>query len=165
MAFSAWRPDGVRFSGGAWARRAFGAAAIAVLLVGVSGAVAALGDTLFPATSVAQGIREDFSATSHVFLRLRIWHPVIAVLGSGYLLWLATTLYYRNEGSRVRTLGLTLGSLVLLQIGVGLINVALLAPVWMQLVHLLIADATWIVLVLLALSSPARGASATLASS
>jgi heme A synthase len=52
--------------------------------------------------------------------------------------------------------------LVLLQVGVGLLNVALLAPVWMQLLHLLIADATWIVLVALALSSPLRGSGATL---
>ena len=86
-------------------------------------AVAALGDTLFPASSLAEGLREDLSPTSHLFLRLR-------------------------------QLALALGGLVLIQIAVGLLNVALLAPVWTQLVHLLIADATWITLVLLALSSP-----------
>lgn len=166
LAVSAWRrPHGVRFTGGVWARRAFGVAGLAVLLVGVSGAVAALGDTLFPASSLAEGIREDFSPTSHIFLRLRIWHPVIAVLGSGYLLWLASAVLRRDQGSRTRGLGLTLGSLVLLQIGIGLVNVALLAPVWLQLLHLLIADATWIVLVLLALSSPGRGSGATLVAS
>lgn len=165
MAVSAWKPDGVRFDDSKWARRAFGAAAVAVLFVGVSGAVAALGDTLFPATSLAEGVREDFSATSHVFLRLRIWHPVIAVLGSGYLLWLAKALVSRGDRGRPRRLGLTLGSLVLLQIGVGLLNVWLLAPVWMQLLHLLVADVTWIVLVWLALSSPPRRSDATLAAS
>lgn len=165
MAASAWKPEGVRFAGSTWSRRAFGVAAIAVLFVGVSGAVAALGDTLFPASSLAEGIREDLSPTSHVFLRLRIWHPVIAALGSGYLLWLASALMAQNDGVRLRRLGLTLGSLVLLQIGVGLLNVWLLAPVWMQLFHLLMADATWIVLVLLALSSPPRSSDATLAAS
>ena len=165
MAASARKPEGVRFNGSTWSRRAFGVAAIAVLFVGVSGAVAALGDTLFPASSLAEGIREDFSSTSHVFLRLRVWHPVIAVLGSGYLLWLASALMAQNDGVRLRRLGLTLGSLVLLQIGVGLLNVWLLAPVWMQLLHLLIADATWIVLVLLALSSTPRGSDVTLAAS
>ena len=165
MAVSAWRPEGVRFQGSTWARRVFALAAFALLLVGVSGAVAALGDTLFPSTSLVEGIRDDFSPTSHLFLRLRIWHPVIAVFGSGYLLWLASTLVYQSNGGASRRLGLTLGSLVLLQIGVGLLNVWLLAPVWMQLLHLLIADATWIVLVLLALSSPGRGSDATLAPS
>ena len=165
MAFSAWRPGGSRFTRAVWGRRAFGAAAAAVLFVGVSGAVAALGDTLFPAASLVEGLREDLSPTSHIFLRLRIWHPVIAVLGAAYLLWLATAVFQRDEFSGRRGLGLALGSLVLLQIGVGLLNVALLAPVWMQLLHLLIADAMWIVLVLLALSSTAHGSDATLASS
>lgn len=165
MAVSAWTPEGVRFDRSKWARRAFGGAALAMLLVGVSGAVAALGDTLFPSSSLVEGIREDFSPTSHLFLRLRIWHPVIAVIGSGYLLWLASTLVYRDDETRSRRLGLTLGSLVLLQIGIGLLNVWLLAPVWMQLLHLLIADATWIVLVLLALSSRPPSSDATLATS
>ena len=89
MAFSASRPEGARFSGDVWLRRVFGVGALAILLVGVSGAVAALGDTLFPSSTLAEGIREDFSPTSHLFLRLRLWHPVLAVLGSGYLLWLA----------------------------------------------------------------------------
>ena len=79
---------------------------------------------------------------------------MIALLGSGYLIWLATVLLRRKRDLRVRQLALTLGGLVLIQIAVGLLNVALLAPVWTQLVHLLIADATWITLVLLALSSP-----------
>jgi heme A synthase len=162
MAFSARQRAGARFPGDGWSRRAFGAAAVVVLLVGVSGAVAALGDTLFPATSLVDGIRQDLSPTAHLFLRLRLWHPVIAVLGSGYLIWLAATIVQRHPGDSIRRLGLTLGSLVALQIGIGLLNVALLAPVWMQLLHLLVADATWIVLVLLALSSPPRGSGATL---
>ncbi|MGB5694389.1 MAG: COX15/CtaA family protein, partial [Polyangiales bacterium] len=130
-----------------------GGAAGLVLLVGVSGAVAALGDTLFPASNLADGLLEDLSATSHLFLRLRLWHPVIAVLASGYLIWLATALLQRARTPGVRKLALTLGSLVLIQIAVGLLNVAFLAPVWMQLTHLLLADATWITLALLALSS------------
>ena len=154
MAFSAWQRDGVRFPRDRQARWLLGGAALVVLLVGVSGAVAALGDTLFPASSLAEGLRDDLSPTSHLFLRLRLWHPVIAVLGSGYLVWLATVLLRRKPDRRVANLALTLGGLVLIQIAVGLVNVALLAPVWMQLLHLLIADATWITLVLLALSSP-----------
>jgi len=154
MAFSASQRDGVRFPRDRQSRRLLGGAATVVLFVGVSGAVAALGDTLFPASSLAEGLREDLSPTSHLFLRLRLWHPVIAVLGAGYLIWLATVLLRRNPDLRVRQLALTLGGLVLIQIAVGLLNVALLAPVWTQLVHLLIADATWITLVLLALSSP-----------
>ena len=97
-----------------------------------------------------------------MFLKLRLWHPVLAVVGSGYLIWLSAVSFRLQRRAPVRRLALTLGSLVLLQIGVGLLNVALLAPVWMQLLHLLIADVTWIVLVLLALSSQPSRAGATL---
>ena len=162
MASSAWRERGVRFPRDRRSRWLLGGAALVVLLVGVSGAVAALGDTLFPASSLTVGLREDFSPTAHLFLRLRLWHAVVAVFGSGYLIWLATVLRRRWPDPPVPRLALTLGVLVLIQIAVGLLNVALLAPVWMQLAHLLIADATWITLVLLALSSPPSSSGANL---
>lgn len=154
LAFSARRSEGVRFPRDPQTRRLLGGAATLVLFVGVSGAVAALGDTLFPASSLAEGLREDLSPTSHLFLRLRLWHPVIAVVGSAYLMWFAAVVLRRRPDPRVAKAAWILGGLVVIQIAVGLANVALLAPVWTQLVHLFLADATWITLVLIALSSP-----------
>lgn len=151
MALSAWRDEGVSWPPDTRSRRLFGGAAALLLLAGVSGAVAALGDTLFPAESLAEALREDLSPTSHIFLRLRLSHPVVAILGSGYLVWLVGLLL--RDGSRDRSLTLALGALSLIQIAVGFVNVALLAPVWLQLTHLLIADAIWITLVTLALYS------------
>ncbi len=153
LASSAWRETGIRFPRDRQARLWFGGAAAVAVLVGVSGAVAALGDTLFPASSLVEGLRDDLSPTSHVFVRLRVWHPVIALLGSGYLIWLAVSLIQRKLGPPVPALASTLGGLLLIQVAVGLFNVALLAPIWLQLLHLFIADATWIALVLLALYS------------
>jgi len=153
MAYSARRPEGARFPRDGRSRLLLGGAAAFVLLVGVSGAIAALGDTLFPASSLTDGLREDFSPTAHVFLRLRLWHPVIAVFGSGYLIWLAADLRRRRPKPPIPKLALVLGVLVLVQIAVGLLNLALLAPVPLQLLHLLLADATWVTLTLLALSS------------
>src|SRR5690606_3091366 len=53
--------------------------AAGLMLVGVSGAVAALGDTLFPARSLRDALAADLSATSHLLIRLRIWHPALAI--------------------------------------------------------------------------------------
>jgi len=110
------------------------------LLVSVTGAIAALGDTLFPASSVAAGIRAELTSTAHALLRLRLLHPAVAVLGGVFLLWIAAT-YRARE----------VGALVVFQLVAGAINVALLAPVWMQIVHLLLADLLWIALVVLVL--------------
>ena len=162
MAYGARREEGLRFPSDRRSRGVLGVAASLLLLVGVSGAIAALGDTLFPASNLTVGLLEDFSPTAHIFLRLRLWHPVIAVFGSGYLIWLAADFLRRRPEPPVPKLAVALGVLVLIQIAVGLLNVALLAPVWMQLVHLLIADATWVTLTLLALSSPPSSSGANL---
>lgn len=122
---------------------------LGLLILGASGAITALGDTLFPAESLAEGMRAEFSGTAHFLLRLRVFHPLIAVL-SGMLVYLAA----RNALSRVenpaaqRAAGLVIG-LFVLQLVLGGINVILLAPVWLQLVHLLVSNLIWVVQVAL----------------
>jgi heme A synthase len=120
---------------------------VGVLLIGVSGAIAALGDTLFPPQSVAEGFAADFLPTAHVFIRLRILHPTIAAIMGAYLFYL--TLRDDKDGF-AQGLEWTVGALrvlVVAQLVAGVVNVFLLAPVWMQLVHLLLADMVWIALV------------------
>ncbi len=121
------------------------------LVLGVSGAVTALGDTLFPVTSLRAGWDADLSPTSHILVRLRIWHPVIAVMVCGWIVIAAAWIARRSPLSR--RLALTLSGLVGVQLLAGLINLWLLAPVWMQLVHLLLADLLWITLVLFGASA------------
>lgn len=123
---------------------------ILMLVLGVSGAVTALGDTLFPSASLAEGLREDFSSGAHFLIRLRVWHPVIAILTGMYLLFLAGFIAMFRVNPVIRRLAALLAGLFLIQGIAGLINLALLAPVWMQLVHLLLADLVWLSLVLLA---------------
>ncbi len=112
------------------------------------GAITALGDTLFPPESLVEGIRSDFSAAENFLVRLRWIHPILAVATAWYLAYLG-----RNremiEGSAVATrLGTLLAGIVGIQIVAGVVNVVLLAPLWMQIVHLVLADATWILFVL-----------------
>lgn len=127
---------------------AWAALAIGLLLAGVSGAVAALGDTLYPATSHAEGLAATLSPSSHILLRLRALHPVIAVTAGVLLMFVAPRLPSADDA-----MGQRLGRATLLLAGVqmlgGLVNLLLLAPVWMQIVHLLVADLLWIAFVLL----------------
>lgn len=123
-----------------------------MFILGASGAITALGDTLFPASSLAEGIQQDFSPTAHFLIRLRLWHPIIAI-GSGiYLIWLGTAVAYLRPSRQTTQLSRGLKVMFILQLAGGFLNVYLLAPVWMQLVHLFMADTVWILLVLMTAS-------------
>jgi heme A synthase len=123
---------------------------LAMLVLGMSGAITALGDTLFPAQSLSQAVRADFSPTAHFLIRLRLLHPLIAVSVALYLSLVAMLSNAPPSGLLTRRLARLLVVLLLVQLATGVSNVALLAPVWMQLVHLLLSDLVWIALVLLA---------------
>jgi heme A synthase len=123
------------------------------LLLGVSGAVAALGDTLYPAASLSEGFRQDFSSTASVLIRLRLLHPTLAVtVGLGIMI-IAFLARRARSNESTRSFALVLPSLVAVQLIAGVANVFLLAPIWMQLVHLLLADAVWLALILLMASA------------
>jgi heme A synthase len=123
---------------------------LGVLVLGVSGAVTALGDTLFPSSSLSQGLQQDFSPTAQFLIRLRVFHPFLAVGVGAYVILLARALNSLYPGPGVRPLGTALTLLVLTQWIAGVLNIYLLAPVWMQLLHLFLADMVWIALVLFA---------------
>ncbi len=146
-----WLSDGAAISLHARPGRtaALGVATIGLLLVGVSGAVAALGNTLYPDGSLAEGLAADLSPTSHFLIRLRILHPVFAVVTALGLLFGSSRLADGADVSAASTARLV-STLAALQVGLGALNLMLLAPVWMQLVHLLVADMLWIAFVLLA---------------
>ena len=148
----------VRLRGQGGAGAFVAASLVGTLLLGVSGAVTALGDTLFPAASLAEGMRQDFSPTAHFLLRLRVWLPSLALLVGALVAVTALVVWLTRDGRRTRRFaGLVVG-LFLAQLVAGVTNLLLLVPVWMQLVHLLLADLLWISLVLLAASVVAEPA-------
>ena len=124
------------------------AGVFALLATGTSGAVAALGDTLFPSASLAAALEADLSATSHFLVRLRVLHPALAV-GTGLLLMVAAPRLAATASARAHRLARGVAVLAGVQLAAGFLNLVLLAPVWMQLAHLLLADAIWIGFVLL----------------
>ena len=116
----------------------------------MAGAITALGDTLFPSNTLVEGIRQDLSPTSHFIVRLRVWHPVIATAVGLYLIQFAFALALERRSLWNARFAIGLGSFYIIQLVAGLINLILLAPVWMQIIHLLLADLVWLLLILLA---------------
>jgi heme a synthase len=119
---------------------------IATILVGVSGSMAALGDTLFPAPSLSAAFAQDFAAHSPMLLRLRLVHPASAILAAAFVLWLVA----RSRQLATLRAGTLVVALLSLQFLLGIADVLLLTPAWMQILHLLGADLYWVALVLLA---------------
>ncbi|NDC89528.1 MAG: heme A synthase [Bacteroidetes bacterium] len=131
-------------------RRWMGLALVVTLIViGATGAVTALGDTLFRADSLAEGLSRKFASDAHLLEQLRIVHPAVAVMS--WLLLVYSTMHIRSVASdpRTRTAAEVVMGLYVFQLALGLINVLLLAPVWMQLVHLAFADLLWVSTLLL----------------
>jgi heme A synthase len=112
---------------------------VALVLISATGAVTALADTLFP----KEGIGLDLEAGSHFLTRLRIIHPVLAVTTAVVAWW---KLGSDVRSTEARAVAVLVGAMLV----TGIVNVSLGVPVWMQLVHLALADALWITYVLLA---------------
>lgn len=156
LVMTAWWVSGgerIRLDGYGVILGLFGFSFVVMLLLGVSGAITALGDTVFKAESLAEGIRQDFDTTAHFLIRLRIWHPALAVLVGLYVLFLSGLVAMFRVTPRIRRLCAILAGFYLVQLVMGLINLLLLAPVWMQIVHLFLEDLVWILLVLLTLAN------------
>jgi cytochrome c oxidase assembly protein subunit 15 len=117
-------------------------AVVATILMGATGSLAALADTLFPSSSLSAGLAEDFAANAPLLVRMRWVHPAATVIGFVCVMLLA---------AQVRTrLSSMVFWLLIVQVVLGVADVLLLAPTWMQVVHLLGADIYWIALVGLA---------------
>jgi len=121
---------------------------VTMLVLGVSGAITALGDTLFPVSSLQEGFGMDLSPTAHFLIELRVWHPFIAIGIALYWIFGSAGIAALRPEQNLRQAATLIAMLFVAQLGLGLINLLLLAPVWMQVVHLFMADLIWIALIL-----------------
>ena len=125
----------------------------AILLVGITGSIAALSHMIFPSGTIAEGIAKDFSPTSNILLRLRLLHPITAILTSVFMIFL--TGWLTKESGKERLVvrwSNVLSIMVLVQIAFGSLTLLTLAPIAMQLGHLLFVDVIWISYVMFAAS-------------
>ncbi len=121
------------------------AALVGMLILGASGGITALGDTLL----LTAGITPAESPLVAALVDLRIYHPLLAFVVGGLILLAIFRVRTLRPSPVVYRLGWVLGALFCLQLVVGALNVVLKAPVAMQLIHLLISDMIWISLILL----------------
>jgi cytochrome c oxidase assembly protein subunit 15 len=128
------RPRFMGTPGGAWVVGAH----VLLLWVGSSGAIAALGDSLSQ-----HGVSTPLVA---LLIRLRIAHPLLAIVGV-LVCGIVASHAFRRRPELLNALRLFAG-LLAAQVLAGVLNVVLLAPVAMQLIHLVLADCLWISLVL-----------------
>lgn len=126
----------------------FGVAAI--FITGISGSMAALTNMLFPSESIAEGIAKDFDPDSHILLRLRILHPILSVFCAVFLIFLAGWVrrFAAGNAAVLRWTNI-LSVTVMLQVVFGAATLLMLAPIVMQLGHLLLADIVWIAYVVM----------------
>jgi cytochrome c oxidase assembly protein subunit 15 len=134
-----------------------GAGLLGLLVLGASGAVTALGDTLFPAASLGAGVAQDLAPEAHFLLRLRVYHPLLAVLTGGFIVYVAQQVRAQYPSSEVSRWAMRVTWLYLLQVALGSLNLLLRAPGAVQVGHLLLADLTWIACVQLGLALAAHG--------
>lgn len=118
----------------------------AVLVVGVTGSLAALGDTLYPAHDLWRAMARDFEPGSSWLLRIRWLHPVCALLAGVFLVWIAARSLGRAADQR---LAAGVVGLLVAQYAVGMMDLALLTPIGLQMAHLMVGDLLWIALVVL----------------
>ena len=120
--------------------------ALGFMVLGTIGAITALGDTLFPAQSLSQGMGQDFLAGSHFLVKLRAIHPLFALVYGGALMaWVSKHMGLTGEPQAVRA-GKFLCGWVITNWLLGLLNLVLLAPAVLQLAHLFVANLIWVAL-------------------
>lgn len=120
-----------------------------IMIVGAFGAVTAMGDTLFPADSFLEGAAAKFEPGAHFAVKMRTWHPVVAV---AFAVYTAVLIYTTDEywiDQKLRLFSMSNLTILGIQLLAGVINVLLAAPIWMQLVHLILADLSWMLLLLM----------------
>ncbi|MBS1960483.1 MAG: COX15/CtaA family protein [Bdellovibrionales bacterium] len=142
--FFSRRPEALRAESSSVAlfpRNRFFLATLGVFVcLAIMGAIAALGDTLFPAQSILHGISQDMSEGAHFLVRLRVIHPILAVA------WIMMVFGWSQKFETIDDMSVRSALLmtVIGQFVLGFANWMLMAPSWMQILHLLMAEVTFI---------------------
>lgn len=132
-------------------------------LLGMTGAVSAMGKTAFHAelamaNTFMDRVNMHLGDSAHPVLRGGVLHPLLA-MAAGLVLLFTTRLAMerREKNAEVQRWGNWTIWLYVVQMAFGTMNLVMSAPVWMQITHLAIALANWMALVMLAVHSMPKG--------
>lgn len=127
------------------------AAVAIVLLIAVTGTINSLADTLY----LSDSVDVDATPIAAILVTIRGVHPVVAVAGGVAIVYLTIRLTELLGEAAPRPISLV-QVIIGLQFVVGVLNILLLTPLETQVIHLILADALWISLLLVALALPSR---------
>lgn len=117
-------------------------------LLGLTGTVASLSNTLYPTESLLTGLMADLDPNSHYLVRLRGLHPTLGVfagVGMTVFFYLASEMLNESQPRLARrSFLLSIG--VALTVIAGSLNLLLHAPVALRLLHLALAHGLWILI-------------------
>ncbi len=119
---------------------------IIFMLIPATGAWAALANTLFPSKSLQEGLQKDLASDSPWILKLRIVHPILALVIGLALIYKFFKNSETTEGDLAKA-NLQVAGALSIAVLFGILTLLSLSPVWMKLVHLTIAQLVWISLV------------------
>ncbi len=149
-------PDGPKFSQQGLLTTVLSISLLGMMVLMFSGGIAAMGNTMFPSESLGQGLAADFDPNSHPLIRLRILHPLIAISVGIYLFLSLGLGWWLKPVAEAKKIAQALFYVYILQLVIGMANLAFLAPTVLQIIHLALAVLAFSLLT--ALSAYALGA-------
>ena len=121
------------------------AAAATMLLITITGTINSLADTL----ALSGEVDIDDTPIAAILVSVRGIHPALAIAGGIGIFYLMVQLSDAAAGRGARLL-IGVQAVIALQFLVGVLNIALLTPLETQIIHLVLADTIWVLIVLLA---------------
>ena len=115
-----------------------------VLLIAITGTINSLADTL----ALSDAVEIDETPIAAILVSVRGIHPALAIAGGAGIFYLMTQLSDAATGISARLL-IGVQAVIGVQFLVGILNIALLTPLETQIVHLVLADTLWILVLLL----------------
>ena len=126
---------------------------LSIATIGVTGAITALADTLFPSTSMQHTLTEQMQPNAHILVYLRIYHPILALV-LGFLVIMSIRIFIKDSTATIAKIKTALIATILVQVVLGFANILLLTPLFVQVIHLVTADIIWLLVVILFLNQP-----------